>query len=93
MTATFKEILPHIQSRHHQLMSEFSFWPSSPPRDSGFVDGGVFEMRSYQLQPGKLLEWEMSWRRGIEARRKFAVSDTSFVFIASNGNLGDFHSY
>ena len=31
-------------------------------------------MRTYQLQPGKLLEWEASWRRGLEARRKFVVS-------------------
>jgi hypothetical protein len=31
-------------------------------------------MRTYQLQPGKLLDWEASWRRGLEARRKFVVS-------------------
>jgi len=57
-------------------MSEFSFWPSSPPRDSGFPDGGIFEMRTYQLQPGKLFDWEAAWRRGLEARRRFVVSLT-----------------
>jgi hypothetical protein len=67
-------LLPHIQTRQHQLVSEFSFWPSSPPRDSGYKDGGVFEMRTYRLHPGKLLEWESAWRRGLEARRKFVVS-------------------
>ena len=67
-------MLPHLQSRQHQLVSEFSFWPSSPPHDSGYPDGGVFEMRSYKLYPGKLLEWETAWRRGLEARKRFVVS-------------------
>lgn len=67
-------ILPNITSRQHQIISEFSFWPSSPPRDSGYPDGGVFEMRTYQLQPGTLLQWESAWRRGLEARRRFVVS-------------------
>jgi len=67
-------MLPLLNSRQHQLMSEFSFWPSSPPRDSGFPDGGIFEMRTYQLQPGKLFDWEAAWRRGLEARRRFVVS-------------------
>jgi hypothetical protein len=31
-------------------------------------------MRTYQLQPGTLLQWEHAWRRGLEARRKFVVS-------------------
>lgn len=48
--------------------------PSSPPRDSGFPDGGIFEMRTYQLQPGKLLEWEHAWKKGIDARQRFIVS-------------------
>ncbi len=69
-----KAILPHLITRQHQIMSEFSFWPSSPPRDSGYPGGGIFEMRSYQLQCGKLLEWEGAWRRGLEARSKFVVS-------------------
>lgn len=47
--------------------------PSSPPRDSGFPDGGIFEMRTYQLQPGKLLEWEHAWKKGIDARQRFIV--------------------
>ncbi|KAK4686842.1 hypothetical protein P7C73_g3284, partial [Tremellales sp. Uapishka_1] len=84
-----KEILPTIQSQQHQLMNEFSFWPSSPPRDSGFKDGGIFEMRSYQLQPGKLLEWEGAWRRGLEARRKFV--QPVGAFFAQVGNLHEVH--
>ena len=73
MKSLYNDMLPHLTSREHQIMSEFSFWPSSPPHDSGFPDGGIFEMRSYQLVPGKLLEWEGAWRRGLEARRRFVV--------------------
>jgi hypothetical protein len=51
-------------------MSEFAFWPSSPPRHNG----GVYELRSYQLIPGRLLEWENAWKRGLEARKRFVVS-------------------
>lgn len=72
-TELYNKMLPLLNSRQHQLMSEFSFWPSSPPRDSGFPDGGIFEMRTYQLQPGKLFDWEAAWRRGLEARRRFVV--------------------
>lgn len=67
-------MLPHLQTRQHQIVSEFSFWPSSPPRVSGFEDGGIFELRTYKLKPGKLLEWESHWRRGLEARKRFVVS-------------------
>lgn len=66
-------ILPTLHSRHSQLMSEFAFWPSSPPH----THGGIFEMRSYELVPGTLLEWETAWKRGLEARKRFVVR-TSF---------------
>lgn len=62
----YNEMLPYLTSRSTQLNQEFAFLPSSPPR----TQGGIFELRSYQLLPGKLLEWESTWRRGIEARRK-----------------------
>ncbi|KAK8844555.1 hypothetical protein IAR55_006402 [Kwoniella newhampshirensis] len=82
-------ILPNIVSRQSQLLSEFSFWPSSPPRDSGYPDGGVFEMRSYQLQPGKLLDWEYAWRRGLEARRRFV--QPVGAFFSQVGHLHEVH--
>ncbi|KAG8936351.1 hypothetical protein FRC02_002944 [Tulasnella sp. 418] len=64
----YKKILPLLQTRNIQLNQEFAFWASSPPR----TQGGIFELRTYQLMPGTLLEWESAWRRGIEARRRFA---------------------
>ncbi|TFK77446.1 NIPSNAP-domain-containing protein [Pluteus cervinus] len=63
----FKAMLPFITNRSLQLNQEFAFLPSAPPH----AQGGIFELRTYQLMPGKLLEWENAWRRGIEARRKY----------------------
>ncbi|CAD6583015.1 MAG: hypothetical protein CYPHOPRED_002212 [Cyphobasidiales sp. Tagirdzhanova-0007] len=62
-----KELLSLVVKRETQLVQEFSFWPSSPPKQLG----GIYEMRIYDLKPGSLLEWENEWRIGLEARRKF----------------------
>jgi len=62
----YKEMRPFLMSRTNQLNQEFAFMPTQPPH----AEGGIFELRTYALQPGTLLEWENSWRRGIEARRK-----------------------
>jgi len=61
-----KSMLPYMTSRSTQLNQEFKFFPSAPPHSQG----GIFELRSYILKPGTLLEWESTWRRGIEARKK-----------------------
>lgn len=55
-----------ISGKRNSLMQEFSFWPTSAPRKLG----GVFELRSYTLTPGSLLEWESHWRTGLDARKK-----------------------
>ncbi|KAG9010316.1 hypothetical protein FRB94_010666 [Tulasnella sp. JGI-2019a] len=68
-TSNFQALLPFLQNRNLQLCQEFAFWASSPPHQKG----GIFELRTYQLQAGTLLEWETAWRKGIEARRKFAA--------------------
>ncbi|KAF8971738.1 NIPSNAP-domain-containing protein [Flammula alnicola] len=62
----YKAMLPFLTSRTNQLNQEFAILPTAPPR----AEGGIFELRTYQLKPGTLLEWENTWRRGIEARRK-----------------------
>ncbi|KDQ18252.1 hypothetical protein BOTBODRAFT_171909 [Botryobasidium botryosum FD-172 SS1] len=64
---SYNAMLPYLNKRSSQLCQEFAFWASSPPH----VQGGIFELRSYTLKPGTLLEWESAWRKGIEARRKF----------------------
>ncbi|KZO96386.1 NIPSNAP-domain-containing protein [Calocera viscosa TUFC12733] len=60
-------VLPLVQSRTSQICQEFAFLPTSPPT----TKGGIYELRSYQLRPGTLLEWESTWRRGLDARKHF----------------------
>lgn len=80
-----KSIRPLVQSRTSQLCREFAFWPCSDPK----VNGGIYEMRSYQLKPGTLLEWETEWRRGLEARRKFV--EPIGAWFAQVGRLHQVH--
>ncbi|CAK5280630.1 unnamed protein product [Mycena citricolor] len=65
----YNKLAPFLRSRSSQLTQEFAFLPTAPPH----AEGGIFELRSYQLKPGTLLEWENTWRRGIEARSKFVA--------------------
>ena len=53
----YKEMFPFLMSRTNQLNQEFAFMPTQPPH----AEGGIFELRTYALQPGTLLEWENSW--------------------------------
>lgn len=74
-----------IKSKNISLMQEFSFWPTTPPRKLG----GVFELRSYTLHPGNLLEWETHWRRGLKARRE--VMEGVGAWFVQIGELNTVH--
>ncbi|KAG0285254.1 hypothetical protein BGZ96_010451 [Linnemannia gamsii] len=62
-----KDLRSMLISRDNQICLEFAFWKSRPP----VALGGIYEMRTYLLKPGNLLEWETNWRRGLECRRQF----------------------
>ncbi|KAF7721200.1 hypothetical protein EC973_005118 [Apophysomyces ossiformis] len=62
-----RKLRPLLISRENSMMLEFSFWMTSPPK----VTNGIFELRKYNLKPGRLLEWEMHWRKGLECRKQF----------------------
>jgi len=62
-----KALRSTLVERNNQICLEFAFWYTSPPK----FNGGIYELRSYLLKPGKLLEWETNWRRGLECRRKY----------------------
>nr|XP_020473734.1 protein NipSnap homolog 2-like isoform X6 [Monopterus albus] len=55
-----------LLSRRNQLLLEFSFWnePVSRPGPN------IYELRSYQLRPGTMIEWGNYWARAIEIRQK-----------------------
>jgi hypothetical protein len=74
-----------ITSKKIDLMQEFSFWPTTPPRKLG----GLFELRSYTLHPGNLLEWETHWRKGLKARRE--VMEGVGAWFVQIGDLNTVH--
>ncbi|KAI9817075.1 MAG: hypothetical protein M1826_001657 [Phylliscum demangeonii] len=77
-----RKLLDHS---HSSLMQEFSFWPTTAPRQLG----GLFELRSYTLHPGNLLEWETHWRRGLQARRE--VMEGVGAWFVQIGDLNTVH--
>ena len=80
-----KKLKKLINNKKVSLMQEFSFWPTSPPR----ALGGVFELRSYTLHPGNLLEWETHWRKGLKARRE--VMEGVGAWFVQIGDLNTVH--
>jgi len=74
-----------IHAKRTSLMQEFSFWPTTSPRQLG----GLFELRSYTLHPGNLLEWETHWRRGLKARRE--VMEGVGAWFVQIGELNTVH--
>lgn len=52
-----KKLRPMIRSRKNDIMLEFAFWDG----DHSTTKDGIYELRSYKLQPGRLLEWENQW--------------------------------
>ncbi|CAK3793867.1 Hypothetical predicted protein [Lecanosticta acicola] len=74
-----------IHSKKTSLMQEFRFWPTSAPRQLG----GVFELRTYTLHPGNLLEWETHWQKGLAARRQ--VMEGVGAWFVQIGALNEVH--
>lgn len=80
-----KELPSLLHDRRTDLMQEFDFWTTASPRKLG----GVFELRSYTLQPGKLLAWESAWRQGLDARRR--VMEGVGAWFTQIGQLNHVH--
>lgn len=76
----------YVRSRESNLMQEFSFWGgTAAPRKLG----GIFELRTYDLQAGRLLEWEQHWKKGIECRRQ--VMEPCGAWFTQLGTLNRVH--
>jgi hypothetical protein len=59
-----------LASRSNWVTQEFAFWATARAQKSE-VENPLYELRTYHLKPGMLLEWETNWRRGLEARKRF----------------------
>jgi len=49
-----------ITSRSNQIILPFVFWDPANAEEKR-VPKGIYEMRSYKLQPGTLIEWGQNW--------------------------------
>ncbi|XP_076837713.1 protein NipSnap homolog 2 isoform X2 [Brachyhypopomus gauderio] len=55
-----------LLSRRNQLLLEFSFWNEPVPREGP----NIYELRSYQLRPGTMIEWGNYWAPAIRYRQQ-----------------------
>lgn len=60
-----KDNLPLLRSRHNQYLLAFTFWPAADAREGG----NIYEIRSYFLKPGTMIEWGNNWARAITFRQ------------------------
>lgn len=74
---------PHLRSRQNQFMLPFSFWGHPEPQ----IHNSMYEMRSYVLKPGTMIEWGNNWARGITFRKDAAVAG----FFSQIGQLYTVH--
>uniref|UniRef100_A0A8C6ZVE5 Nipsnap homolog 1 n=1 Tax=Nothoprocta perdicaria TaxID=30464 RepID=A0A8C6ZVE5_NOTPE len=55
-----------LLARRNQLLLEFSFWNEPLPRRGPHV----YELRTYKLKPGTMIEWGNNWARAIKYRQE-----------------------
>jgi len=72
-----------LRSRSNQLCQEFSYWGEPVVRE----EPHIYELRTYALKPGTLIEWGNKWGSGIKIRRKDAVGG----FFSQVGQLHTVH--
>uniref|UniRef100_A0A336LQI5 CSON010948 protein n=1 Tax=Culicoides sonorensis TaxID=179676 RepID=A0A336LQI5_CULSO len=74
-----------LRARHLQYLLAFSFWPEIVPR----AGKNIYEIRSYRLQPGTMIEWGNNWARAINHRKSH---DGPFAgFFSQIGRLYNVH--
>jgi len=65
----------------------FSFWPSIELKSGS----NIYEIRSYSLKPGTMIEWGNNWARAINHRRS---NDEPFAgFFSQVGRLYNVHHF
>jgi len=59
-----KDMKPLLRSRESEFFHQFSFWPEIELRSPSHI----YELRSYHLKPGTLVEWGNYWAKAIKLR-------------------------
>ncbi|KAK9753083.1 nipsnap [Popillia japonica] len=74
-----------VRSRHLQYLLAFSYWPQIKLRKPK----NIYEIRSYALKPGTMIEWGNNWARAINHRQN---NDEAFAgFFSQIGRLYNVH--
>ncbi|XP_056640024.1 protein NipSnap [Diorhabda sublineata] len=74
-----------VRSRHLQYLLAFSYWPQILLRQPK----NIYEIRSYALKPGTMIEWGNNWARAINYRQN---NDEAFAgFFSQIGRLYNVH--
>uniref|UniRef100_A0A7N4PRR1 Nipsnap homolog 2 n=1 Tax=Sarcophilus harrisii TaxID=9305 RepID=A0A7N4PRR1_SARHA len=74
-----------LLSRKNQLLLEFSFWNEPVPRPGP----NIYELRSYQLRPGTMIEWGNYWLSQVARAIRFRQDNEEAVggFFSQIGQL------
>lgn len=59
-----KDMAPLLRSRESEFYLQFSFWPEVSLRQPSHI----YELRSYHLKPGTMVEWGNYWAKAIKLR-------------------------
>lgn len=80
-----KERGNYLRSRHLQYLLAFSYWPTLEKRKGP----NKYEIRSYSLKPGTMIEWGNNWAKAINYRRN---NDEPFAgYFSQIGRLYNVH--
>lgn len=80
-----KEQAAYLRERHLQFLLGFSYWPKIENRDGR----NVYEIRSYTLKPGTMIEWGNNWARAVNFRKN---NNEAFAgFFSQIGRLYNVH--
>jgi len=74
-----------LRSRHLQYLLAFSYWPLITAREKNHI----YEMRSYRLKPGTMIEWGNNWARAINFRQ--TNNEAYAGFFSQIGRLYNVH--
>lgn len=75
----------YLRARHCQYLLGFSFWPAPTPRQGP----NIYELRSYLLKPGTMIEWGNNWAKSIHYRQE---DNEAFAgFFSQVGRLYNVH--
>ncbi|MCL4129609.1 UNVERIFIED_CONTAM: hypothetical protein GTU68_054215 [Idotea baltica] len=75
----------YLRQRVNQYLLAFSFWPQVTKREGK----NIYEIRSYHLKPGTMIEWGNNWARAIQFRQ--SNNEAYGGFFSQVGRLYNVH--